>query len=104
MIIDLTNFPSPFESYSKEYDITPEILEKAYRTGYLWREYDIEELLEYIHILAGIKLEKRIVKRFIRHSDTNEYILTLMKGGMKECDIEQLKDKSYIKRLVKDKI
>ena len=104
MIIDLTNFPSPFESYSKEYDITPEILEKAYRTGYLWREYDTEELLEYIQILAGIKLEKRIVKRFIRHADTNEYILTLQKKGMKECELDKLEDKSYIKRLVKDKI
>ena len=104
MIINLTNFPSPFESYSKEYNITPERLEKAYRTGYLWRQYDLEELLEYIQILSGTKLDKRIVKRFIRHADMNEFMLSLQKKGMKEYNIEGLEDQSYIRKLVKEKI
>jgi len=104
MIIKPTNFPSPFEYYSKEYNITPERLEKAYRTGYLWRQYDLEELIEYIQILSGTKLDKRIVKRFIRHADMNEFMLTLQKKGIKEYDTDGLEDQSYIRRLVKDKI
>ena len=102
MIIDLTNFPDPFIAYSDKYNIAAEILEKVYRSGYLWREYDNQELLEYLQILSGKKLEKQIVKKFIRHADMNEYILDLKMRGLRTCNLDKLKDKSYIKRLVKE--
>lgn len=84
MIQKIKDFPCPFSTYSKKYGKTKQKWEKLYRTGYLWREYDTEELQEYMQILTGYKPTKHTIKKFIAHADINEELINKTKKGQTE--------------------
>lgn len=103
MIVEFSTFPNPFEVYSEERDISQDILEKLYRTGYLWRDYDIPELQDYLLILTKHQrqFDEETMKSFIRHSEAQEQILKLEMMGRTQVHLKELTDKNFIRQLVK---
>jgi len=80
----------PYQAFANQHKVSREIWVKMYHTGYLWRQYTLSELMEYLAILTSqkLKVSPKTIVRWIKRTNAYNKAQSVKKRGAKEASPE----------------
>lgn len=91
----------PYNEFAKQHKVKRSVWVKIYHTGYLWRQYSIQELVDYVAIVTKheLKISPKTITRWIKRTDVYNKAQKAIDMGVENVTLEFFQgDEAYIKK------
>lgn len=84
----------PYKAFAKQHAVGRDIWVKLYHTGYLWRQYSIPEMVEYVQITTKgkLKISSKTITRWIQRTEVYNKAQNALKLGVEVVTPEYFGD------------